>query len=688
MPLFRQRTETLGQEGRLTHFDRQLSRARSEDLPLDTDPVAQVQGAVELPPLLADRVLADIELEPRGPVGQVEEPGLSLVSLGEDPAGRPDSRRELLQVLRRHFPVPPDDVGNRIGQGIIERIDVRKLADAPEIVQPVLDKVSLGGSLFLRRGLCALVHPARKYATPAWARRSFRFQVSRSGRSEDPWNLKPEMRGSAVRLWRVECEPERGSGVEEAQPGAGPAANLLTRFGGGLAGAGEIGERAVELRSVGECRVRLSPQIIRDPRASALERGLGLVLGLDPQRRGKDQGAVALRERLSSNQSPRGVRLPGLELPLRQIPRPFQRLDRAVISEGGEDRPQTGSPEGILESAERRFHLCVVLLIGSGFECAEHLQRLGGRLPDLQELPPANGALRDLPVELAACVFVQAKRRRVLQRPGGGPVFELFDATRGCAQDALLLLIEAAEGGAGRQVAQGRGCENLGVRQSPGNLTLEVSQALDPSLLRETAELRYRGDLRGDLVELARNLGRRVVVNARPGRVRENRVEELTDFAAGSLKKSGRVGAAGRQHRCEVVHLIQQILVGLRVGSVEAEKVGRNPRVEGPDLLEVAASERRRQLDVHRAELRAGGVEFRLQVGKQLRRRLAHAGVRRFGETLQLFVEGTEIDNASNLDWKESPVNPLEELVEGRKRLEPLRQPDIVSLERLRFRRH
>src|SRR6266540_5310686 len=362
-----------------------------------------------------------------------------------------------------------------------------------------------------------------------------RFHVQADPRTPGTWNLKPEMRGSAVRLWRVECEPERGSGVEEAQPGAGPAANLLTRFGGGLAGAGEIGERAVELRSVGERRARLSLQIIRDPGARALERGLGLVLGLDPQSRGEDQGAVALRKRLSSDQPPRGVRLPGFELPSRQIPRPFQRLDRVAVPEGGEDPPQTGSPEGILESAERRFRLGAGLLIGSRFGRAEHFQRLGGRLLDLQELPPTDGALRDLPVELAACVFKQAKRRRVLQLSEGGPVFELFDAARGFAQDALLPLIEAAEGGAGRQAAQGRRRENLRVRQSPGDLPLEVSQALDPPLLRETPEPRYRGDLRGDLVERARNLGRRVVVNARPGRAGENRVEELADVAARCL---------------------------------------------------------------------------------------------------------------------------------------------------------
>ena len=54
------------------------------------------------------------------------------------------------------------------------------------------------------------------------------------------------------------------------------------------------------------------------------------------------------------------------------------------------------------------------------------------------------------------------------------------------------------------------------MRQPAGNLALEVPQALDPPLLREIPQLRRRGDLRRDLVEGARDLGRRVAVDARP----------------------------------------------------------------------------------------------------------------------------------------------------------------------------
>jgi hypothetical protein len=65
VPFLRERAEALGQECQLARLDRKFSRARAEDLSLDADPVAQVQGPEDLPGRVPDRVLARVDLEPR-----------------------------------------------------------------------------------------------------------------------------------------------------------------------------------------------------------------------------------------------------------------------------------------------------------------------------------------------------------------------------------------------------------------------------------------------------------------------------------------------------------------------------------------------------------------------------------------------------------------------------------------------
>ena len=59
-------------------------------------------------------------------------------------------------------------------------------------------------------------------------------------------------------------------------------------------------------------------------------------------------------------------------------------------------------------------------------------------------------------------------------------------------------------------------------------------------------------------------------------------------------------------------------------------------------------------------------------------------GARERGEraVVPLPVERVEIHDGAAPGRKEGSVNPLEELVEGRKRLEALREPDILSPER------
>src|SRR5262249_38832978 len=148
-------------------LDGQLAGTRPEDFPLDAQPVSQVERAVDLPSLLADRVLADVDLEPQGPVGEVEEARLALRALGHDPAGRLRPLRELLQLLAGEVAVPARDLRNRLGDRIREGIPVGNPPDPLQVVQPVLDEVGFR----FRRGPGLLRHVAAKYARAALRRR-------------------------------------------------------------------------------------------------------------------------------------------------------------------------------------------------------------------------------------------------------------------------------------------------------------------------------------------------------------------------------------------------------------------------------------------------------------------------------------------------------------------------------------
>ena len=78
----------------------------------------------------------------------------------------------------------------------------------------------------------------------------------------------------------------------------------------GFGGQGCVGERAVQLRGVGERLASLPQQIVREARAREVASGLRLALGLDPQRRRREDSAVSLGERPTRDYQLRGVREP------------------------------------------------------------------------------------------------------------------------------------------------------------------------------------------------------------------------------------------------------------------------------------------------------------------------------------------------------------------------------------------
>jgi hypothetical protein len=84
MPLLGQRQQTLGEELELRCPDRELIRLRAEQASLDAGPVAEIEQLENFEIALRQRVLPDVDLKPRLPVGQHEEVRLAEAANRED----------------------------------------------------------------------------------------------------------------------------------------------------------------------------------------------------------------------------------------------------------------------------------------------------------------------------------------------------------------------------------------------------------------------------------------------------------------------------------------------------------------------------------------------------------------------------------------------------------------------------
>src|SRR5262249_2380185 len=126
VPLLRQRDEALGEELELRRPDRQLVGLRAEEMPGDADEIPEVEQLEHRKVALAERVLADVDLDRRTAVGNRQEVRLAEAADREDPSRgrRLDAPRfELLARLRA---VRLDEAGDGVGP----REDVRVRHDA------------------------------------------------------------------------------------------------------------------------------------------------------------------------------------------------------------------------------------------------------------------------------------------------------------------------------------------------------------------------------------------------------------------------------------------------------------------------------------------------------------------------------------------------------------------------------
>ena len=101
VPLLGRRQQALGQERELLGEDGQLAGLGVAEPAVDADQVAQVEQFDQAPAGVADLLLADEDLDPLGPVAELEEDDLPLPAAEHDPPGDADGRARL---ARRRAP--------------------------------------------------------------------------------------------------------------------------------------------------------------------------------------------------------------------------------------------------------------------------------------------------------------------------------------------------------------------------------------------------------------------------------------------------------------------------------------------------------------------------------------------------------------------------------------------------------
>ena len=90
MPFLGGRQQALGQEREPGGEDGELAGLGESQRPVDADQVAEVEQIHQLPGRVAHLLLADEDLDPLGPVADLEEDDLPLPSPEHDPPGHAD----------------------------------------------------------------------------------------------------------------------------------------------------------------------------------------------------------------------------------------------------------------------------------------------------------------------------------------------------------------------------------------------------------------------------------------------------------------------------------------------------------------------------------------------------------------------------------------------------------------------
>ncbi len=122
VPLFRQGQKIFGEKCDVFHVNRQLPGTRTEEIPADTDVIAQIEQLVEFECVVADGIFLDVNLQPLAILLQVGKAGFSHQADRHDPAGDTNRDSRSFQFLPGFRGVFAQNLRNRVGKVVAARI--------------------------------------------------------------------------------------------------------------------------------------------------------------------------------------------------------------------------------------------------------------------------------------------------------------------------------------------------------------------------------------------------------------------------------------------------------------------------------------------------------------------------------------------------------------------------------------
>ena len=273
-------------------------------------------------------------------------------------------------------------------------------------------------------------------------------------------------------------------------------------------------------------------------------------------------------------------------------------------------------------------------------------------------------------------------RRRIVT-PARQLPFEVGDSPRHIVETALLFFIEAMKDRPRRQIAPGDGGQDFGMREAMGDAPLHRADVLEEPLGQKLLEFPRRRDVGRKLVKRPHDRWRHCRVQTRPDRRARERFEELLDLRPRAGRRRVGVRPPGRRHGRQEIDLVDDVFIDFGLGKVETQEVKRDLFVLGPHLLEESAHEGGRDLPVYIAHLGGDGVQPRVEIPDQRFDGLGRSRVDLGGDGAHFVIERVEVQRVAGLGREERLVDAPEKLVESPKGLEPLRQADVVFVQKL-----
>src|SRR5690606_38439570 len=166
--------------------DGDLAHPRPEQAPLHADPVARVQQGEEPEEILAQVVLAEVELDAAVPIHEVREHRLAVRARGDEPAAQTDGRPE--PFLQGPLLLGGLESGPRVRRG---RIDLEPVGERLDTTLPQRLELLVAHADRLAQPLAAALHlstrriPLLRHRSPQAARapNSFRYASMNGSRS-------------------------------------------------------------------------------------------------------------------------------------------------------------------------------------------------------------------------------------------------------------------------------------------------------------------------------------------------------------------------------------------------------------------------------------------------------------------------------------------------------------------------